>query len=62
MKKAIDILRAFRQEEDGVALTEYLMLLGLLVGGVIAAVIAAGDNLSAAWDAWGTFWTGSLGP
>ncbi|WP_428648636.1 Flp family type IVb pilin, partial [Roseibium sp.] len=43
--------------EDGVALTEYLMLLGLLVAGVIVAVTAAGTNLAAAWDSWGTFWT-----
>ncbi len=30
MKSAIKIISAFRLEEDGVALTEYLILLGLL--------------------------------
>jgi Flp pilus assembly pilin Flp len=30
----------FRKDEDGIALTEYLVLLGLLVAGVIGAVIA----------------------
>ncbi len=56
MKKAFGIIGAFGREEDGVALTEYLILLALLVGGVIIAVTAAGDNLAAAWDTWGTFW------
>ena len=56
MSKAFRIIGEFGREEDGVALTEYLILLALLVGGVIIAVTAAGDNLSAAWDTWGTFW------
>ncbi len=62
MKAFLTKVRAFSREEDGVALTEYLILLALLVGGVIAAVTAAGSNLSAAWDAWGTWWTSSLAP
>lgn len=41
-----------RKENDGVALSEYLILLGLLVGGVIAAVILFGTNLTTAWNAW----------
>ena len=35
MTKLADMVRAFAREEDGIALTEYLILLGLLVGGVI---------------------------
>ena len=58
MKKAIEIIGAFGREEDGVALTEYLILLALLVGGVIVAVQLAGDSLEGAWNAWGTFWDG----
>jgi len=50
--KAITALKAFRKEEDGLALTEYLVLLGLLVGGVILAVIAFGEGLEGAWTAW----------
>ncbi len=57
MKSAIKIIHAFRQEEYGVALTEYLILLALLVGGVILAVTLAGNNLAAAWTSWGTWWT-----
>jgi pilus assembly protein Flp/PilA len=62
MKAFLTKVRAFSREEDGVALTEYLILLALLVGGVITAVTAAGSNLSNAWEAWGTWWTSSLSP
>ena len=37
MKALLYKVRAFAREEDGVALTEYLILLGLLVGGVIVS-------------------------
>lgn len=57
MKALLNKVRVFAREEDGVALTEYLILLGLLVGGVVGTVIAAGDNLDAAWATWGSFWT-----
>ena len=60
MKALVNCVRAFAQEEDGVALTEYLILLGLLVGGVIAAVTLAGTNLSAAWTSWAGFFNASL--
>jgi pilus assembly protein Flp/PilA len=55
MTRVTDMFRAFAREEDGVALSEYLILLGLLVGGVILAVTTAGENLSTAWEGWGTF-------
>lgn len=48
-----------REEEDGVALSEYLILLGLLVGGVIAAVLLFGTNLGVSWNTWAG-WIGSL--
>jgi pilus assembly protein Flp/PilA len=56
MKKALESIRAFAAEEDGIALTEYLVLLGLLVAGVITAVATAGGSLNTAWTAWGTWW------
>ncbi|MFD1196045.1 Flp family type IVb pilin [Seohaeicola saemankumensis] len=67
MIKAITTLQAysatkikkFRKEEDGLALTEYLVVLGLLVGGVIVAVGLFGDALSDTWDNW-TTWVGGL--
>lgn len=55
MKAVMSKVRAFAREEDGVALSEYLILLGLLVGGVIAAVTLAGENLATAWNGWGSF-------
>jgi pilus assembly protein Flp/PilA len=42
----------FRKDEDGIALTEYLVLLGLLVAGVITAVLLFGTQLSGAWNSW----------
>ncbi|MCV9961705.1 hypothetical protein OIU34_07295 [Pararhizobium sp. BT-229] len=53
MKALLSKVRAFAREEDGVALSEYLILLGLLIGGVIVAVTTAGDNLATAWTNWG---------
>ncbi|MCL7464647.1 hypothetical protein [Phaeovulum sp. NW3] len=53
-------LRHFKKDEDGLALTEYLILLGLLTGVVIAAVTIFGTGLGAAWDTWAT-WLGAEG-
>jgi pilus assembly protein Flp/PilA len=60
MKAVLSSVRAFAREEDGVALTEYLILLALLVGGVIGAVTLAGDNLTKVWNAWAGWFTTSL--
>jgi pilus assembly protein Flp/PilA len=58
--KAITALQAFRKEEDGLALTEYLVLLGLLIGGVIVAVTAFGTGVSGTWQGWATWITGAV--
>ena len=42
----------FVKDEEGLALTEYLILLGLLTAGVITAVIAVGSSLQVAWNDW----------
>lgn len=47
-----DILMKFVREEDGAALTEYVVLLGILVVGVIAAVTLFGQALSNVWEGW----------
>jgi len=60
MKALLSAVRAFAREEDGVALTEYLILLALLVGGVITAVTLAGDNLATVWNAWAGWFTPAL--
>ena len=51
------VMIKFKQDEDGLALTEYLLLLGLLVGGVIVAVTLFGTNLGNAWNSWAGFFT-----
>ncbi|MEL6643284.1 MAG: hypothetical protein AAFQ79_05055 [Pseudomonadota bacterium] len=59
---------ALRRETDGVALTEYVVLLGLFIAGLLlASVLFGGGNYSALtlWGQWisdvrsGVTWTGS---
>ena len=47
-----EVQRRLRDDEDGLALTEYLILLGLLTAAVIIAVGLFGTNLALQWDAW----------
>ena len=49
-----------RDSDEGLALTEYLILLGLLTAAVIGAVTLFGGNLAAAWGGWAA-WLGSAG-
>lgn len=48
----------FRRDEKGIALTEYLILLGLLTGAVIIAVFAFGTQLGVLWDGWADWLVG----
>jgi pilus assembly protein Flp/PilA len=57
IKEAPAVLKKFSREEDGLALTEYLILLGLLTAAVIAAVIVFGEQLGAKWGEWAV-WLG----
>ena len=50
-----DLVRRLRDEEEGLALTEYLLLLGLLTSAVILAVLAFGGRLGVLWETWVTF-------
>jgi pilus assembly protein Flp/PilA len=59
MKRITGIVRAFAAEEDGAALTEYIVLLGILVGGVIGAVTLFGENLNTVWQSWAD-WVSSV--
>lgn len=51
-------IREFAREEDGIALTEYLILLGILSAAAITAVTTSGASLGAAWNDWTTFFQG----
>lgn len=53
------LVARFKREDEGLALTEYLILLGLLVGGVVAAVILIGGDLNAAWESWAAWFEGN---
>jgi pilus assembly protein Flp/PilA len=52
LKKLNKLCVGFVKDEEGLALTEYLILLGLLTAGVITAVIAVGGSLETAWENW----------
>ena len=42
----------FVKSEDGLALTEYLVLLGLMVGAVATSILIFGTTLAEIWTAW----------
>lgn len=50
-----DMARRFRRDEKGIALTEYLILLGLLTSAVIIGVLVFGQRLGTLWQDW-AFW------
>ena len=52
----------FSNEEDGLALTEYLVLLGLLTGLLIGAIILFGNTLNTEWRAWSAWIGTNLNP
>ena len=51
-----------KSEEDGLALTEYLILLGLLTAAVVTAVFLFGETLGVQWGLWSTWLNGLNGP
>lgn len=55
MAKINELILKLRRDEDGAALTEYLILLGLVAGGVAAAVTAFGGELGTQFTAWDTY-------
>lgn len=59
LTKLNDVFHKFKNVEEGLALTEYLILLGLLVGGTILAVGAIGGDLVAAWESLQTWFGGA---
>lgn len=53
-----DLIERFHSDEEGLALTEYLLLLGLLTAAVITAVFAFGTQLGVLWEGWEDFMMG----
>ena len=61
MAYGMDLTRRLRDEEEGLALTEYLILLGLLTAAVIGAVFAFGNRLGVLWQTWADWLNGLNG-
>lgn len=49
MKQIIARLHGFMREEKGLALTEYLVLLGMMTGGVVLSTTLFASSLAQAW-------------
>ena len=56
------LVNSFVSDQRGLALTEYLLLLGILAGGVLAGVLLANTALGEAWLSWASWITGRFGP
>jgi pilus assembly protein Flp/PilA len=49
MSKAINLLKKLRRDEDGAALIEYTVLLGILLVAVIATIGLVGTWINGQW-------------
>lgn len=54
MKKLISLFKTFRTEEDGAAMIEYSILIGLIAAAIIALVLWMSDWIVWAWEQLGT--------
>jgi pilus assembly protein Flp/PilA len=54
LSKLKPILNRFKKDEDGAALIEYTVLLGILLIAVIAIIVAVGGWISSEWTALNT--------
>jgi pilus assembly protein Flp/PilA len=52
--KALKLLQNLRRDEDGAALIEYTVLLGILVVAVVATIVAVGGWVNGQWTALNT--------
>jgi pilus assembly protein Flp/PilA len=51
MPKILGLLKKFNNDEDGAALIEYTVLLGVLLVAVIAVILAVGGWVGSQWAA-----------
>jgi pilus assembly protein Flp/PilA len=51
MSKVLAFIENFRKDEDGAALIEYTVLLGIMLVTVIATIIAVGTWINGKWTA-----------
>ncbi|RUU98461.1 MAG: Flp family type IVb pilin [Mesorhizobium sp.] len=51
MKKLMTMTRQFRDDENGAAMVEYTILLGIITVAVIATIVLVGTWISGRWTA-----------
>lgn len=51
MRKLIEMTRQFRDSEDGAAMVEYSILIGLITAAAIAAIVLVGGYVTTSWGA-----------
>jgi pilus assembly protein Flp/PilA len=51
MKKALKLIRGLGRDEEGAALIEYTVLLGIMLVAVIATIILVGTWITGQWTA-----------
>jgi pilus assembly protein Flp/PilA len=49
MRKFLELSKRFRREEDGAAMIEYTVLLGIITAAVIATIVLVGAWVSGQW-------------
>lgn len=54
MRKVIELAKRFRREEDGAAMVEYTVLLGIITVAVIASIVVVGGWVEDKWTALST--------
>lgn len=51
MKKVLELSRQFRNDDNGAAMVEYTILLGMITVAVIASIIVVGTWVTGRWVA-----------
>jgi pilus assembly protein Flp/PilA len=50
MRKIVELAKRFRREEDGAAMVEYTVLLGMITALVIATIVLVSQWVSGTWS------------
>jgi pilus assembly protein Flp/PilA len=58
MTKVLNLAKRLQSDEDGAALVEYTVLIGIMLVAVIAAIISVGGWVNTQWTALNTALTG----
>ena len=51
MKKALELIRRLGRDDEGAALIEYTVLLGIMLVAVIATIVLVGQWITGRWTA-----------